>query len=75
MKSIHQRASMTMSCEACPAKLHCHNDSLPGQVARVLAERQPAIVRSMRLHSLLKSEGSQQRHEVGRTESAVSGSQ
>ena len=56
MKPIHQHTCITTSCEECPADSLCHDDSLPGQVARVLAEPQPAIVRSTRIHTLLKSE-------------------
>jgi hypothetical protein len=43
------------SCAACPADGLCHDDSLAGQVARVSAERRPAIVLTMRVHDLLKS--------------------
>jgi nucleotide-binding universal stress UspA family protein len=43
------------NCAECPADATCRDDSLPGQLARAVAERQPAIVRTMRVASLLEA--------------------
>jgi hypothetical protein len=42
-----------LDCAECPAQALCHDDSISGQVTRVLAERQPAIVTSTRIEALL----------------------
>jgi hypothetical protein len=42
-----------LDCAECPAQALCHDDSITGQVTRVLAERHPAIVKSMRIEALL----------------------
>lgn len=41
-------------CATCPADALCHDDSLTGQMRRVLAERRPAIVLAARTDALLK---------------------
>jgi hypothetical protein len=42
-----------LACAECPAQALCHDDSITGQVTRVLAERHPAIVKSVRFEALL----------------------
>ena len=42
-----------LTCAECPADALCHDDSLPGQLARVVAERQPAIVMTVRVQEVL----------------------
>jgi hypothetical protein len=42
-----------ITCTECPADALCHDDSLAGQMARVMAEPHPAIVRSVRVQDLL----------------------
>jgi hypothetical protein len=46
-----------IACEACPADATCRDYSLPGQVARIRASRQPAIVRTVRVASLMEPAG------------------
>jgi nucleotide-binding universal stress UspA family protein len=45
------------NCAECPADATCRDYSLPGQLARVVAQRQPAIVRTVRVASLLEAAG------------------
>jgi hypothetical protein len=47
-----------VSCADCPADARCHDDSLPGQIARVIAERRPAIVQAIRVDALLEAAAS-----------------
>lgn len=49
-----ENASDPGHCDECPAIAFCNGGSMTGQAARVLAKRQPAIVLSMRVESLLK---------------------
>ena len=42
-----------LDCAECPAQALCHDDSITGQVTRVLTERHPAVVKSMRIEALL----------------------
>ncbi len=59
MKPFHESLTDCASprsridCADCPAQSVCHDDSIKGQVMRVLAERHPAIVQSMRVEALL----------------------
>jgi hypothetical protein len=46
------------SCAECPADARCHDDSLSGQIARVIAERRPAIVQAIRVDALLEAAAS-----------------
>ena len=41
------------ACALCPADALCHDDSLRGQLTRILRDRQPAVVRSIRVADLL----------------------
>jgi hypothetical protein len=43
-----------VSCAECPVDALCSDNSLSGRVARVLAERGPAIVLAMRIESVFK---------------------
>ena len=42
-----------LHCDACPATLLCHDNSLSGQLAAVLVGQVPAIVRSARIETTL----------------------
>ena len=42
-----------LDCAECPAQALCHDDSITGQVTRVLVVRHPAIVKSIRIEALL----------------------
>jgi hypothetical protein len=46
-----------VSCAECPADAFCGDNSLSGRVARVLAERGPAIVLAMRIEGVFKGDG------------------
>jgi hypothetical protein len=43
-----------VTCAECPADALCRDDSLSGQVAKVLAARGPAIVLTTRIEALFK---------------------
>jgi hypothetical protein len=53
LSPAERNASVT--CADCPANTLCHDDSTRGQVARIMVERCPAIVRTMRVEALLKA--------------------
>lgn len=62
MKALHKngvRSSQATTiqpevvCADCPANARCHSTSLAAQVANVLAERTPSLVRAMRIEALL----------------------
>jgi hypothetical protein len=53
---LSERANKaSVSCAECPAGALCRDDSLSGQVAKVLAERCPAIVLTTRIDALFKA--------------------
>jgi hypothetical protein len=43
------------TCEECPAIAICYDDSLAGQIARLLVERRPAIVLTSQVEALVKA--------------------
>lgn len=50
---VARKACVSRTCGECPADTFCNDLSLKGQIAKVLAERCPAIVLSTRIGILL----------------------
>jgi hypothetical protein len=52
LSTLERKAYVT--CADCPASAFCHDDSLSGQMARIMADRSSPIVRAMRAEALLR---------------------
>jgi hypothetical protein len=53
LSTAERKACVT--CADCPANALCHDDSLSGQMARIMAQRSSSIVRAMRAEALLQA--------------------